>query len=289
MGERSLVGCRILITGAAGAFGAAASAALRQRGAHVAGLDVAPVGDVIPCDITDEESVREGVAAAVERLGGLDAVVSNAGIGLPADSGGPVDDAVRRTVEVNLLGGWRITAAALPELLRSRDPRAVFVSSGLAFVTVPFASAYVVTKRGLSAYADCLRIEYGKRLKVTTVYPGYVRTPIHDASRRAGLSLEGKVPAEREKHVVNTLVRTLAAHRPPRDTGTTWWGGACIRLARMFPKSADRIVLLRHRYDVSRGHYDSVPLAQQMLRAAQRNPSPERNREFPPPERTSSR
>ncbi|SHG36365.1 SDR family NAD(P)-dependent oxidoreductase [Streptoalloteichus hindustanus] len=269
MGGQPLTGRRILITGAAGAFGSATTAALRARGARVVGLDVAPGADpddVVRCDLTDDESVRQGVASAVDRLGGLDVVVNNAGVGLPSDAGGPVDDAVRRTVEVNLLGAWRVTAAALPELLRSPDPRAVFVASGLAFVTVPFASAYTVAKRGLSAYADCLRVEYGGRLRVTTVYPGYVRTPIHEASRRAGVTLEGKVPAERVEDVVGTLLRVIAAGRPPRDTGTTRWGGGAIRFGRVLPGLVDRLVLARHRRDVARGAYDGVPIAERMVR-----------------------
>lgn len=270
MGERPLAGCRVLITGAAGAFGSATSAALRARGARVVGLDVvSPPGaeeQIIRCDLSDDAAVAESVTQAVERLGGLDVLVNNAGVGLPTDSGAPIDEAVRRTVEVNLLGAWRTTVAALPHLLRSPDPRAVFVSSGLAFVTVPFASAYTVTKRGISAYADCLRIEYGSRLKVTTVYPGYVRTPIHEASRRAGVTLEGKVPAERVEDVVGTLLRVIAAERPPRDTGTTRSGGFAIRLGRMLPALVDRVVLARHRRDLARGEYDGVPLAERMAR-----------------------
>lgn len=266
MGGVPLAGRRVLITGAAGAFGFSTTAALHLRGATVVGLDIAAGDGIITCDLADDGAVAEGVAAAVSRLGGLDILINNAGVGLPTDAGGPVNEAVRRTIEVNLLGAWRVTAAALPALLKSPDPRAVFVASGLAFVTLPFAAAYQVSKRGLSAYADSLRIEYGHRLKVTTVYPGYVRTPIHEESQRAGVALEGKVPAERVRNVVATLVRVLAAARPPRDVGATSWGGFAVRLGRSLPGLVDRLVGARHRADLARGAYDDVPLAEHMLR-----------------------
>lgn len=257
---------RVLITGAAGGFGSALTQALRARGAQVVGLDRAEADDVLRCDITDDDAVPEAVSEAVRRLGGLDVLINNAGIGLPSEAGAPVDDAIRSTIDVNLLGAWRVTAAALPELVRSQG-RAVFIASGLAFVAFPFSAAYAVSKRGLSAYADALRVEYGGRIRVSTVYPGYVRTPIHRAPAAAGLTLEGKVPAESVDDVVRTVLRTLTAEHPPHDTGTTWWGGLMIRAARCLPVLAGRAVQLRHRRALDAGEYDDVPIAQQMLRA----------------------
>ena len=83
--------------------------------------------------------------------------------------------------------------------LRESRGRVVNVASGLAHVAVPFATAYCMSKRGLVAYSDALRLEHGDAITVTTVYPGYIRTPIHDASKAAGVALEGAVPAERRR------------------------------------------------------------------------------------------
>ncbi|MFB9907396.1 SDR family NAD(P)-dependent oxidoreductase [Allokutzneria oryzae] len=269
-----LAGRRVLVTGAAGAFGSATLAALRVRGAEVLGLDVSAAEGVLSCDLTDDDATEVAVAHAVERLGGLDAVVHYAGIGLPVDSGDAPGDKVRRTFEVNLLGAWRVTAAALPALLESRSegyrPRLVFTASGLAYVTAPFASAYSVSKRALAAYADSVRVEYGSAVAVTTVYPGYVRTPIHRESQAAGTALEGKVPAERLEDVITTAVRVLESRRPPRDVGTTRLGGAATKLARALPALVDRVVLARHGRDLRRGEYDAVALAQRMIRTTDR-------------------
>lgn len=261
-----LHGRRVLITGAAGDFGSAITRALRARGAQVAGLDLVESDDVRQCDITDDAAVSAAVPEAIGRLGGLDVLINNAGIGLPSETGSPVDAAVRDTIEVNLLGAWRVTAAALPDLVKSRG-RAVFIASGIAFVSFPFAAAYAVSKRGMSAYADALRVEYGGYLHVSTVYPGYVRTAIHQAPAAAGLTLEGKVPAEDVDDVVRTVLRTLTAEHPPHDTGTTWWGGSLIRAARCLPVAAQRLVRREHQRALDAGEYDDIPLAQRMLRA----------------------
>jgi len=133
----SVAGRRILITGASGAFGRAVSTDLTARGARVAGLDLNPGGDVLACDVTDDASVAEAVPAAIERLGGLDALVNNAGLGGPVDSGKPPGDTVLRMFDVNLFGAWRVTAAALPALLESSG-RVVFVASRMSFIGLPF-------------------------------------------------------------------------------------------------------------------------------------------------------
>jgi NAD(P)-dependent dehydrogenase (short-subunit alcohol dehydrogenase family) len=108
---------RALVTGASGAFGSALRAELRSRGWTVAGLDLKPdPGDpeVLACDVTDDAAVPEAVAAAVERLGGgLDLLVNNAGIGGPASAGAAPTERVRLMLDVNLLGAWRVTAAAI--------------------------------------------------------------------------------------------------------------------------------------------------------------------------------
>jgi NAD(P)-dependent dehydrogenase (short-subunit alcohol dehydrogenase family) len=161
---------RVLVTGASGAFGAATCAALRERGAAVAGLDVRPGPDVVECDIRDGAAVERAVAQAVRRLGGLDVLVNAAGIGRATDAGAPPDEDVQAVLDVNFLGAWRVTAAALDALLARRG-RVVNVASGLAAVNVPLAAAYSASKRALSAWSDALRLEYAGRLDVVVVNP----------------------------------------------------------------------------------------------------------------------
>ncbi len=267
---------RVLITGAAGGFGAPTATRLREQGAQVVGLDRAGgehVGEhIIACDITDSAAVDRAVGEAVQRMGGLDAVVHYAGIGTPNDAGGPLEPDALRVIDVNLLGAWRVTAAALPALIASRSERGgqrgrvVFVSSELAYLTLPFVSAYSVAKRGMTAYADALRLEYDTELHVSTVYPGYVRTPIHTEGREVGLALEGQVRREEVEDIVGTVLRTLAARKPPRDTAGTRAGSLELWAGRHLPGLVGAAVARRIRTQAASGRFDGAPLAAGLVR-----------------------
>lgn len=255
---------RVLVTGAAGGFGAPTVARLREQGARVVGLDLR--GSDLDCDITDPEAVERAVAEAVRSLGGLDAVVHYAGIGIPNDAGGPLEGDALQVIDTNLLGAWRVTAAALPALTDGPERgRLVFVSSELAYLTLPFVSAYSVAKRGMTAYADALRVEYGTQLHVTTVYPGYVRTPIHEAGKEVGLSLEGQVRAEEVDDIVGTVCRQLAARRPRRDTAGTLAGQVELWAGRHLPGIVGRGVAARVRAQVARGVFDGSEIAKGLV------------------------
>ena len=252
---------RVLITGAASGIGAATAAALRSQGARVLGLDLnAEDGDVIACDVRDQDSVDRGVAEAIERLGGLDVLINNAGIGIPQLAGERPDAQAQAVIDVNLVGPWRVAAAALPALRESRG-RVVNVASGLAHIALPFAPAYCMSKRGLTAYSDALRLEHGDAITVTTVYPGYIRTPIHDSGAAVGMTLEGTVPVEKVEDAARVLSR--AALGPPvRDVATTRRGDVQYALVRRLPRRfMDRLVSGYLRRLARRGHFESSELA----------------------------
>ena len=251
---------RVLITGASGAFGTAVSEELRRRGATVVGLDLEAGDDVIACDITSPAAVEAGVAEAVERLGGLDVLVNNAGIGGPASAGSPPDERTRAMVEVNLFGAWNVTAAAIDYLVASRG-RVVFVASRMAFLGLPLGAAYAVSKRGLTAYADCVRAEYGTHVKVASIHPAMVRTRIHDSTVAAGLSLEGVSTAESLEAVRDRIVAACLDPRPRRDAAVSWAGRAQLFAARHLPKLVDRVVARQVAKRIGSGAFDEAELA----------------------------
>src|SRR3954452_22297265 len=106
---------RVIITGAASGIGAAATEQLRARGAQVVGLDINVSGDLVACDVREQESVERAVAEAIERLGGgVDVLVNNAGVGFAESAELAPDERATSVLEVKPIGPWRMTAAALP-------------------------------------------------------------------------------------------------------------------------------------------------------------------------------
>ncbi|MFC6153839.1 SDR family NAD(P)-dependent oxidoreductase [Nocardioides yefusunii] len=264
-GRRSATGLRVVITGASGTFGRALSTTLTSMGAHVVGLDVAPREDdpvtVLACDVTDDESTSSAVARAIEILGGLDLLVNNAGIGGPAPAELAPSAEVRRQLEINLLGTWRVSAAASPALVASRG-RVVMVASRMAVMQLPLAAAYGASKRAMVAYADALRMELGGLVGVSCVYPSSVRSPIHDSTAAAGLSLEGMSSYESVEGVVDTVLAAALSKRQRRDLPTSPRGRVEFFLARHFPLLTDRIVRTTFVSRVASGAFDDAELAQ---------------------------
>jgi NAD(P)-dependent dehydrogenase (short-subunit alcohol dehydrogenase family) len=127
-------------------------------------------------------------------------------------------------------------------------------------VTIPFGTAYCMSKRGLVAYSDALRLEHGDAITVTTVYPAYIRTPIHATSQAAGIELEGAIPTERIEDAARTLARA-ALGPPARDLATTRRGTVHYALGRRVPRRLlDRVVAARMRRLARRGLFDRSEL-----------------------------
>ncbi len=237
-----LAGRRVVITGALGGIGTSTLAALAAQGANVAGIDLVASEGVVAADVTEGDAVRAAVEECAELLGGIDVLVNNAGIGRAQDSGAFPDAESRAVMEVNFFGAWNTTAAALPHLLESRG-HVVNVSSGLAVVDLPFAAAYSASKRALAAYSAALRIEYRGRLTVTTVYPGYIRTAIHDQSAASGASLEGLVRADTVEGAAAAIVK--ACVRKPKSITTSRLSAVELWAARRFPQATEATIARR--------------------------------------------
>jgi hypothetical protein len=96
---------------------------------------------------------------------------------------------------------------------------------------------------------------------VTCVHPAFVRTPIHDATRAAGLQLEGFSSEEPLEGVIATLVRACEAKHPPRDLPVTRAGRITMAVARHAPGLVDRVVARTLRKRIAAGDLDGAELA----------------------------
>ena len=240
--EARLQGRRIVITGASGGIGAAATTALENEGAVVAGIDNRAVDGLIKTDICDATEVTHAMEQAAARLGGLDILINNAGIGHAHDAGDFPNESARAVMDVNFFGAWNATAAALPYLLENQG-HVINVSSGLAKVDLPYAVAYSASKRALAGYSAALAIEYDGRLSVTTVYPGYIKTAIHDSAKASGVGLEGLIRPDTLEGAAAAIVR--ACIRRPRSITTSPRSRAELWAAGRFPRSTERVMSAR--------------------------------------------
>jgi NAD(P)-dependent dehydrogenase (short-subunit alcohol dehydrogenase family) len=181
-----LAGRRALITGGSSGIGAATARALAGHGVRVAiaGRDISALRRVaastgavcLPGDLREPDCPRRTVEAAAGALGGLDLLVSNAGIGWagPFASMRPAD--IDSLLDVNLRAGAHLARAAIPHL-HAGTGRLVFTGSIAGLVGVPGEAWYSATKAGLTHLAEALRAELRPLgIGVSLVSPGVVDT-----------------------------------------------------------------------------------------------------------------
>jgi 2-keto-3-deoxy-L-fuconate dehydrogenase len=177
-----LDGLVALVTGGSSGIGLATARLLRGRGAAVAVLDPAPPPGEglthVGGDVTDDASVRAAVAATVERLGGLDIVVANAGIGAQGTVAEGTDAEWARVLDVNVVGTARVVRAALPHLRASRAASVVVTSSIAAWAGLPQRAIYSASKGALVALTLAMAADHvGEGIRVNAVAPGTADTP----------------------------------------------------------------------------------------------------------------
>ena len=201
-------GRTVFITGAARGIGAAAAARLHAKGANVAlvGLEperleqnAAALGEratFFEADVTDLGALERAVGATVERFGGIDVAIANAGIAYTgALATAPVEQ-VERTLAVNLLGVWRTDRAVIGELAKRRG-YLLNISSLSAVTHSPLMGPYTAAKAGVEALTDALRMEMAPGgTQVGCAYFGFIDTDLVRASfaQPSAQAMTGKLP-----------------------------------------------------------------------------------------------
>jgi short-subunit dehydrogenase len=185
----------ILITGAARGIGAELARTLTVRGAGVGLLGLEPerlaalsaeLGNApwAEADVTDQQALTSGVTSIVTALGGLDAVIANAGIATMGTVRQIDPAAFARTVDVNLVGVYRTVATTLPHLV-ARGGYVLVMSSLAAMAPTPGFAAYGASKAGVEAFATALRLETAHLgVDVGCAHPCWVDTDMVGDARR---------------------------------------------------------------------------------------------------------
>lgn len=191
-----LAGRRILITGAAKGIGRATAERFVKEGARVAALDrdakalaglAKQVGAdklaTFEADVSDPASVGAAMTNAVAALGGIDGVVSSAGIDLIADIETMTLADWNRIIAVNLTGPMLVAQAAFPHIKAAGGGTIVNVSSGAGLSPLKHRTAYCASKAGLQMAAKALAMEAAEfGIRVNTICPGAVETELFRTS-----------------------------------------------------------------------------------------------------------
>ena len=172
---------KAIVTGGGSGIGLATATLLAERGMKVACFDVNPPGDPfigIKVDVTDDAGVRAAVAEAAERLGGIDVVVNNAGIGAQGTVEDNPDSEWQKAFDVNVFGMVRVTRAALPYLRQSEHAAVVNTCSIAATAGLPNRALYSATKGAVLSLTLAMAADHVREgIRVNCVNPGTADTP----------------------------------------------------------------------------------------------------------------
>jgi NAD(P)-dependent dehydrogenase (short-subunit alcohol dehydrogenase family) len=168
---------RAIVTGGASGIGAAVVSLLRERGDDVVVLDRDP-SDGIQVDVTDAAAVDAAVKEAAERLGGLDIVINNAGVGAAGTVADNSDDEWHRVFDINVVGMVRVSRAALPFLRESERAAIVNTCSVAATAGLPQRALYSATKGAVMSLTLAMAADHVREgIRVNCVAPGTADTP----------------------------------------------------------------------------------------------------------------
>ncbi|MCW1959489.1 MAG: SDR family oxidoreductase [Mycobacterium sp.] len=187
----------VFITGGAGGVGADVARRLRRKGAELVLTDIdaeplaalaAELGDdhvlTAVADVRDLDAMQAVARQAIERFGGIDVVVANAGIGSYGSLLQVDPEAFKRLLDINVLGVFHTVRATLPSVIERRG-YVLVVSSFAAYTAAPGLAAYHASKAGVEHFANALRLEVAHHgVDVGSAHMSWIDTPmVQDAHK----------------------------------------------------------------------------------------------------------
>jgi short-subunit dehydrogenase len=234
----------VFLTGASSGIGEGLAIALAKRGA-ILGLvarreemlrDLAQrceaeggTARVFAADVTDAAAVQNAADKLREEFGHIDILIANAGIGgnnLETRELKP--DAVKKVIDINLLGAANSVYAVLPQMLERGGGHLVAISSLAGFRGLPKSAAYSASKAGMTAFFESVRLDVQKRgIDVTIIQPGFIKTPLTSGR-------ENKMPFIMElDDAIPLFVRAI--EKKKKFAAFPWQLATLVRAGRIFP------------------------------------------------------
>jgi short-subunit dehydrogenase len=201
---------------------------------------------VVPADVGQREQAEQAYRYVRDQLGPPDLVIANAGVGRPTLLEPAVNLAdVEEMIRTNLLGVVYTLSAAIPDMLSRRRGHLVAISSLAGYRGLPGESAYCASKAAVNVYLDGLRIHlHGTGVRVTTVCPGFIKTPMteHNTFYMPGL-LDAPEAARR---ILRAIQRGKKVYNFP------WHVHLMVKLSRWVPDSLMQRFLSKYNEDAQR-------------------------------------
>jgi len=197
---------------------------------------------ILPCDVRDAEKVRNAANTLRNEFGRVDILIANAGVG-----GNNIEtlslqpDAVKRVVDINLLGAVNSVHAVLPEMMDAGGGQLVAISSLAGFRGIPKSAAYSASKAGMTAFFESVRLDtLDKGIDVTIIQPGFIRTPLTSGRKSKMpylLDLQDALPV-----ILNAI------ERRKKFCAFPWQTASLVRAARFFPTWLYDRIAIRAKY-----------------------------------------
>jgi short-subunit dehydrogenase len=186
--KKHFTGKHVLITGASSGIGKSLAYSLHEfvDTLHICGRDEKvllqikkdlPKSQIHAFEISNQKELKQ----SLDKIESLDILISNAGTCEYIDFPDLNSDSFERVIQTNFLGNVYLIKELLPLLLKSSSPQLVTVNSSVSFLPLPRAEAYGASKAALDYMIEAMRISLQKeKIKFTTIYPGFIKTPLTD-------------------------------------------------------------------------------------------------------------
>ncbi len=256
MPKRTLQGKRIILTGASAGIGYALALALHKKGArlilsarredrlHELVTEITAAGGeavAVAGDVTEPELRQRLIATAQERLGGLDCLVNNAGMGGIGHFAENEEARLRRIMEVNFFAPAELTRLAIPTLRKGKQALVVNIASVLGHRAIPQKSEYCASKFALHGWSDSLRAEIEPEgIGVLIVSPSTTDTEFFDVAQGDKKKLKWLSRGQSPQQVAKATVRAI--ERGKHEIILTAGGKAMVWFDRLFPTLTDYLV-----------------------------------------------
>ncbi len=250
-------GKRIFVTGASSGIGEGLALALARRGAYLglAARREEELGRIareceraggkaraFALDVTDESAVQTAVDEFIREFEHVDVLIANAGIGgNNAETRGLDPIAVKKVIDINLLGAVNAVHAVLPDLKRRGSGHLVAISSLAGFRGLPRSAAYSASKAGMTAFFESVRLDVKHLgIDVTIIQPGFIKTPLTSGR-------EAKMPFIMELDAAIPLF-LKAIERRKRFAAFPWQLATIVRAGKFMPAWLYDRIASRARY-----------------------------------------